>query len=150
MSKPCGSRTPLVRAVWLAALLALGAGCAGDGGSSRDRGPAEVVPVEGGGALMIGAACSSDGACGSHGGTKLVCMTEHSGVTWKDGYCLLECDTKSPSCPKGSTCADEPIYTALDRAYCFLDCTGSGAPDCRTGYWCSVGGTGVCYPKAGS
>jgi hypothetical protein len=133
-------RYALILLVLLATIVAA---CSDDGAAPRDHG----TTMADAGLSKVGEPCATDPECGTASGRTLTCMKLKNGVTWTGGYCLLECDTKSPQCPSGSVCGYEPILTALDRAYCFRDCTGS-QPDCRTGYWCSVGGLGVCYPKA--
>jgi len=119
-------------------------GCGDDTGAPIADGGAEAA-VDAAAATQPGAPCASNSACGSHLGQPLTCLVMHNGVTWNDGYCALPCDKQAPVCPKGSACEREPIYSALDKAHCFVECTTD--QDCRLGYWCSPASY-VCYPKA--
>jgi hypothetical protein len=117
----------------------------GDDGGDPPAPDAGATPDAASAPATVGAACASAKACGVHLGTPLSCIKSHNGVTWSGGYCTLPCDKSKPSCPLESTCEREPIYTALDEAHCFKECTTNN--DCRAGYWCS-GSSYVCYPKA--
>jgi hypothetical protein len=121
------------------------AACGDDGAPPAADADVGATPDQAVAAPRVGEACASGGACGVHLGEPLTCIKSHNGVTWSGGYCTLSCDKKKPSCPAGSTCEREPIFTALDEAHCFKECTYD--KDCRSGYWCATTSY-VCYPKA--
>jgi hypothetical protein len=136
-------RVPLLPLLLL--LLLTLAQCGDDAEPAGADGAVGDAAVDAAVAPVVGAPCADDKACGNHGGHPMTCLLQHNGVTWLGGYCALPCDKQAPACPKGAACEREPIYSALDAAHCFLECTTD--QDCRPGYWCSPASY-VCYPKA--
>lgn len=112
-----------------------GYACSNFGASSRI-----CFPIAGEGERQPGEPCETAAQCGEGE----VCRTESDG--FRDGYCAELCASGQACTTPNSNCVNftnpgQPVW-----GYCAQRCRSEA--DCREGYGCNVGNTGVCMPIA--
>lgn len=87
-----------------------------------------------------GAPCETALDCGDGE----ICRPESDG--FRGGYCTKPCATGEPCSTPNTNCVAFTNPGDTPRGFCGVRCTSDA--DCREGYGCNVGGTGVCFPIA--